>query len=346
MTGESQVGEGWLDAHSASALRATVPYVVAPSAVAIYARWWQFETWLRELVYVELRAESGTSWADEVASARQERDASSLRYMPTSDSENPLAYRDFTKLLELIGAKWSLFAPSLIDEDAWKGRIVELQKVRHRIMHLRRAHADDLGRLEQMLRDLESGALVALQAYNQRKIPDRSQYSDPVTTEWLDKDGASVSLIRHAEAVYGATVVIDASRRPWLKSWPNELDHATGVLWHFSVMFRDRRGDPRDLWRELVDPKFRDLLVHLLFHDPFHVEFTFAAVDDGTSVARAMDYAFRAALRAFHYAEDVRKMDYETSRRQASTLDHRVLSGTAWNIVDDDFFGTIFNAGA
>lgn len=35
-----------------------------PVASASYSRWWQLETWLRSLVYVELRAERGAAWRD------------------------------------------------------------------------------------------------------------------------------------------------------------------------------------------------------------------------------------------------------------------------------------------
>jgi hypothetical protein len=35
-----------------------------PRLRALYARWWQLETWLRELAYVELRALLGTRWVE------------------------------------------------------------------------------------------------------------------------------------------------------------------------------------------------------------------------------------------------------------------------------------------
>jgi hypothetical protein len=50
-------------------------------ALALYARWWQLETWLRSLAYVELRAKFGMSWVNELALAatiRQERDQSRI----------------------------------------------------------------------------------------------------------------------------------------------------------------------------------------------------------------------------------------------------------------------------
>jgi hypothetical protein len=55
------------------------------SAVSLYARWWQLETWLRELVYVELRARDGIDWHDQLGvnpnrQAREEVANLSFRY--------------------------------------------------------------------------------------------------------------------------------------------------------------------------------------------------------------------------------------------------------------------------
>jgi hypothetical protein len=33
-------------------------------ALAFYGRWWQLETWLREVVYVELRSKYGPRWTE------------------------------------------------------------------------------------------------------------------------------------------------------------------------------------------------------------------------------------------------------------------------------------------
>jgi hypothetical protein len=39
-------------------VRADVPL----DAMAFYGRWWQFERWLREIAYVEMRAKYGARW--------------------------------------------------------------------------------------------------------------------------------------------------------------------------------------------------------------------------------------------------------------------------------------------
>jgi hypothetical protein len=334
----------WLNQRAETALRATVPHVMPSAALACYARWWQYETWLREIIYVELRAQLGAEWVDIVDSRRQGKDATSLRHMPTADGENPLAYLDTTPLLDLLDYDWSLFELSLIDHDAWNGRRSELLKIRHRIMHLRRPHPDDLGRIEQTLRDLEGGAKVAIGSYNRRTRPNTASHSDPVTSGWLKFQHDKAHLIQHGDKVYGAHVEIDISKRPWLDSWPADLNRAAGVFWHLSVIFRNRTVDPGVLWTELSDRNFREVLVHLIFHDAFHVEFTFAAADSGATVANAIGYALSIALRCSSHVRSVDELDYEHFRSAAKDLDYRVLSNSAWGLVTSDYPGTIFSA--
>lgn len=107
-------------------------------SVALYARWWQLETWLRELVYVELRALFGRAWGDAVAAAtgRQTQDAA-FTHMAGADSDNPLAYLDYSQLIEIVGRHWDQFEYALLRRSSWEGRQEELLRIRHRIGHLR-----------------------------------------------------------------------------------------------------------------------------------------------------------------------------------------------------------------
>jgi hypothetical protein len=78
---------------------------VPADAVAFFARWWQLETWLRQLVYMELRAKHGTEWLQHLsdqAPTRAARDEINT-YMATPDAANLLAYLDVGHLFDLIG---------------------------------------------------------------------------------------------------------------------------------------------------------------------------------------------------------------------------------------------------
>jgi hypothetical protein len=205
-------------------------------SVALYARWWQLETWLRSLAYVELRAESGERWTDRLdvgALQRQSRDQARA-YMASPDWKDPLAYLDASKLFDLLDRNWSLFEPSLISRGSWQGRRDELLAIRHRIGHLRRPHRDDLMRLEQTLRDLEHGAVRTLRAYNRRYDPYPQQASDPVVTGWVaGQHPVAQRLLEHAERQYGTSLRLTYSVRRWATEFADgPVSGSRGVLWH------------------------------------------------------------------------------------------------------------------
>lgn len=330
----------WAKAEVAAALQAAE---MPPESLALYARWWQLETWLRELAYVELRAGLGTNWVSAVnqASGRQQKDAR-YTHMVGPDNDNPLAYLDYSQLIELITARWDQFGYALLDKAAWAGRQAELSQIRHRIGHLRSPHSDDLGRLEQTLRDLERGTFIALASYNRRCTPDPTAHHDPVTTGWIrGKHPDAQRLLRHADKQYETGLAVTASLRPWA-TWPAELDRADGLLWHAHFFMRGRRVEPAALWRDSYTDSVRPLIVHMLADNPFSVEFTFSAVDPGTKIADAIGHLFEAVL---HNSEpwspdEIRQAT--TSRAtgewqaRAARIDYRVLSGSGWSIVGED----------
>jgi hypothetical protein len=334
-SGDANVEQPWLDTDSEYALRAVVPHVMAPVSAALYARWWQLETWLRELIYVELRAQLGTDWANAVRSAngRQAQDAA-FTHMSGPDNDNPLAYLDYAQLLDVIDNHWATIGYALFEKRAWQGRQDELKRIRHRIGHLRKPHSDDLNRLEQTLRDLERGTFIALASYNDRIVPDIDKHQDAVTSGWIEgRHQDAKRLINHADRQYDTRLIVRTSRRP-ANRYPEDLDGAAGILWHADFFLRDRAVDAANLWHDSALDGLRPLLVHLLADGPHHVGFTFAAVDGSADIADAIGAAFDAVLmtaRLAHYGD----LDYERWQRRAQGLDYRVVSQTGWNIVDD-----------
>jgi hypothetical protein len=326
--------EQWLDPVSEDALRAVVPHFMPPTSAALYARWWQLETWLRELCYVELRALYGATWQNVVKNRpeRQAKDAA-FTHMSGPDNDNPLAYLDYSQLLELIDGHWSQFGYALLHPSAWKGRQDELKQIRHRIGHLRRPHVDDLNRIELTLRDLERGAFMALASYNGGHTPDPSKHRDPVTRGWIaGKHQTAKRLLTHALRQYETRLVLQVSRRPWA-TFPAELTHAPGILWHADFYLRDRTVDTAELWRDTALDHMRPLLMHLLADDPRHIRFTFCVADDSEAIADAIGDAFDAVLENARHAS-FSDLGYQRWQRKARGLDYRVLSGTGWNIVD------------
>ena len=282
------------------ALEATVGHWLPPESLALYARWWQLETWLRQLAYVELRARDGRQWEQAVltASGRQSRDAQ-FRYMTSTDTENPLAYLDYSQLLDLIARNWPQFEPALIRQSSWVSRQEELIRIRHRIGHMRRPHQDDLNRIEQALRDLEQGAFIACASYNQQVAPSSDKHKDAVTTGWIRQRHPKATLIDHADSQYGTHVLLRLSRRPWA-TWPDNRAGAPGLLWHAGFFMRNRHVDVSDFWHTASFAAARPLVLHLVADDPSHISLTFAAADDDQAVAEAIGDALETLLSVSH----------------------------------------------
>ncbi|WP_216854636.1 hypothetical protein [Rhodococcus opacus] len=325
----------WLDDDSEIALRAAVAANVTPAALALYGRWWQLETWLRELVYVELRANFGVSWVSALSlGAPAEPEA--VSHMSGPDDANPLAHLDYSELLAVIDDHWDLLAYALIDRDAWQGRQSELMQIRSRIGCLRQPHTDDLNRLEQTLRDLERGAFIAFASYNDHRSPDPEVHTDPVTRGWIAREhDAAQRLYEHVDRQYGG-LRVQMSSRPWATR-PVELgDTGTpGILWHADVYLRDRSVDPAAIWADTQGKGIRDLVVHLRVDDPHHAGFTFSAADDAHKVADAIGRAFDAVLETARPRTRDDEEGYARFQRRARRLDHRVQSGTGWTIVSE-----------
>lgn len=313
-----------------------------PQSIALYARWWQLETWLRELVYVELRALLGSALAEpvKVAVKRQQLDAA-FTHMTGVDNDNPLAYLDYSQLIDIISQHWDQFDDTLLERRAWEGRQVELKQIRHRIGHLRAPHPDDLGRLEQMLRDLERGTFIALASYNRRRRPDRD-LNDPVTAGWIrGKHDDATRLIDHADQQYETRLDVSLSKRPWADGQDNPYE-APGFFWHAAFFLRGRGiRDARVLWHDSYVKAVRPLIVHMLTDDPSQVEFTFSAVDDGDAVADAIGNVFEAVLMNSEHRDFTGGMNASLDandrwQARARTVDYRVLAASGWSIVGDD----------
>lgn len=327
--------EPWLDDSSEIALRAAVAGNVNPTALALYGRWWQLESWLRELVYVELRANFGVSWVSALNLGVPSKPGS-VSHMNGPDDANPLAHLDYRDLLKAIDDHWDLLAYALIDRDAWRGRQSELIQIRSRISCLRQPHTDDLNRLEQTLRDLEYGAFIAFASYNDHRLPDPEVHTDAVTRGWIAREHDTARrLCEHVERQYGG-LRVQLSSRPWAIR-PRELgdNRAPGTLWHADIYLRDRSINPADLWAETYAKGIRDLLVHLRVDDPHHAGFTFSAADDAHAVADAIGRSFDAVLETARHRTRDDEEGYARFQRRARSLDYRVQSGTGWTIVDE-----------
>jgi hypothetical protein len=316
--------------------------------LALYARWWQLETWLRSLVYVELRARDGASWAAALPSDAEKRETRDRAqgYMASADAQSRLAYLDVAPLFDVLRSNWSLFEDALLDQKVWEGRVVELSKIRNRIGHCRRPHKDDLSRLEQTLRDIDAGAFRAAVAFNNQSTPPKD-LRDPVVSGWIAGGHADAQrLIGHADRQYDVAFALRSSRRRWAsrRAKGSPVSGEVGYLWHAHWIIRSGYMNIREFWKASYLDDHRDKIVFVCANDPFSIDVSFSAMDDPSSIADAIGNCFDAVLVARSRWQPPERYLHRWSDYN-SDIDPRVQVSTTWSIVDDPSVQvTIFGA--
>ncbi|MCC7082538.1 MAG: hypothetical protein IT530_17875 [Burkholderiales bacterium] len=214
-----------------------------------YARLWQLETWLRRMVYIELRAKLGDGWKSLIKLDRAEssqRSDKALVHMPTPE-EDPLSYVQLSELCRIISENRRLFDPFLPPAAIWEGRMKEISQVRHRVAHFRQGNERDLDRVVHLLRDLDKGFWKFITSYNDQHhvLP---QDGDPVFAHFFPLDlrpfvevapreWAQVGSIPH-DAWFGVSVA--ATIRPWAK-WTEPVAGQEGIFYDVTIYLRGTR---------------------------------------------------------------------------------------------------------
>ena len=234
-----------------------------------YARLWQLETWLRRMVYVELRALKGDGWAAGIDRQKVEEVQKSdkrLTHMTTPE-QDLLSYMQFSHLRQIVRENRPIFDPYLPPKNQWEAKTEEVEHIRHRIAHFRAINDDDLRRVEQLLRDVDQGFWRFCTSYNDVQ-PVLPQTNDPVVAHFLqldllpwvevqEKQWARVGHIDPGET-FGMTV--EAICRPWAK-WSTPVAGQAGIL--YDVNLYTRRSRHLDYTRLL--PLIRDLHPHFVY---------------------------------------------------------------------------------
>lgn len=242
---------------------------VPKRALEIYARLWQLETWLRRMVYVELRALLGDDWANDLPPLSKSFDADkALRHMPTPEMD-VLSYSTLTKLMEAIGKHWACFECYFPPKDILDAKLKEVFQIRNRVAHFRLGHGDDLVRLLQFLRDVDLGFWNFCTSYNDAR-PILPQSRDKVTEHLLPMDPLPWGEVRpHEWAQVGFVdkslvigVTVNVQRRPWVE-WKPNVDGEPGFL--YDVRLHAQDGRQFNYKRLLEDTKaVHSHVVHIL----------------------------------------------------------------------------------
>lgn len=274
---------------AASSLNQALEAGVPQESVALYARWWQFEGWLRQLAYFVLRSTWGAAWESEVNNrAAQYARRDNLVHLASPDTGELLSYLDFSLVLSLIEDEWDRFEPFLLHHKTWLGRSVEFQPIRNRIAHLRRPAKHDLSRVETTLADLEPGYRKTLRALCAAEVGDRPD--DPVVQAY--RRGPLHDIISTARRRYGEyalDVSLSVSSMPWasIPDQPSPLTGTPGMLWQLNFGGPDIWVWPQD-FQEYIPTPARQALVYAFMPSPFGATFAAPTVDHADTAILAL----------------------------------------------------------
>lgn len=219
-----------------------------PERLCTYTRLWQFETWLRTMVYVEFRARYGDSWNTHLnlRSHNAYKNDKMLSHMPTREALDT-SYMQLTDLLKAISENWCLFRTYLPPKKLWDAKLDELCQIRHRVAHFRLGHRDDLNRVEQLLRDVDQGFWSFCTSYNSR-LPILPHSNDKLAEHFLYPDPSSRTggkpnrWIRLDVAHRSVMATIEVSKRNWVSSSRSKVAGEYGYLYNVVFYAQDNRS--------------------------------------------------------------------------------------------------------
>ena len=271
---------------------------------ATYSRLWQFETWLRAMVYVELRARHGDAWHQylQLPNSRPLENGKKLSHMRTSDRLQT-SFMQLSDLLKTVSSNWELFQPYLPPQRIWEARLLEVNQIRHRVAHFRPGHKNDLDRVEQLLKDTDKGFWTFCSSYNSDHFflpPSKDEvlnaflHLDPFPwTEVGERHWARVGI---ADPHRPLSVKIDILRRDWLQSEPPEqIAGKHGYLYSVTIFpRRDRRID-HSRFLSFTLPIHSHICHVCLNHAPCSVRVTLPAVLAKTALIEIVERLVQAA---------------------------------------------------
>lgn len=297
---------------------------VPAASLAVMARWWQFETYLRLLLYVELRGILGSDWQTPLTGITTSRaqHAAGLRYMASADDAHLLAHLDVGRLFELIDQYWAECSLGIgLPKTVWAGRVEEVRPIRHRLAHCRRPHADDASRLEQLLRDLEPAANRVLRAYTDWCAV-RHDLSDPVVDAWVHlQHPDALRLVNHGHNTKGIHFELMASHLPGAEVI-GTITGSPGWFWVMHVVLEGRRLYVDDFWSSQTVKNLMPLAAHIVQSSSWTLAVTIPAAQDADVIADAIGGFLNAVFEEVRPGEgtDVR----HPWRRPEPDLDPRV----------------------
>lgn len=218
-----------------------------------FVRCYQLETWFRELVYLEMGTHFGPErWIKAEEALERELKRTGKKHIPAARSlkadkkylhlatpeSDPLWFISFGSLLAIVfdDQLWPLFENYLIAKRLLEPRLEEIMLIRNRIAHCRSLHADDLNRLQLLLRDLDGGFWRFCLSYKDtHSFITTDDRSDPVFQRFADRE-----VVRYMESEPGMNVAVQYSVRPSANAEEARAS-GKGKLYHFTFSAVDNQ---------------------------------------------------------------------------------------------------------
>ena len=214
--------------------------LVPKDAVHLYKMMWQFEKWLRLIVYVELYARD-KNWEEAIKKHVNDWPPRSIEgdkkftHMVTVH-KSAISYLSLGELWEVISDKknWDLYEKYFPPKDNTDARIKEIKNIRNRIMHFREPHENDVARMSLFLKDFESGVRLFCQSFTRKCYTDEEDALVKLLADHWNRIGYGVELdhfnhgLLYAPQPHRMNPKIHATlslfRRPWMgKNGPGFL---------------------------------------------------------------------------------------------------------------------------
>ncbi|MCC7423121.1 MAG: hypothetical protein IT428_22830, partial [Planctomycetaceae bacterium] len=280
---------------------------VPPSAIRLFRMAWILESWLRLIVYVELRA-ANLSWDEPIKRhgggqawppKSQTRDKS-LTHMVTSH-ENVLSYVTFGELINVIFDKseWHLFEAYFPPQHIMQAKIEEIKAIRNRIAHFREPHAKDEARFRLLFDDVAPGLHKFCARYRRAVVSPKDPVAARIVDLWAQvgygyemlcpgNDWIYASGVHRMNPLMHATLNVSIPRRQTATS-------DDGLIYRLSVSpARDGKFNISNFLEATAE--LHNELIHFIIESEREVSVTIPGIHGPDKVAELVGIFLRAGI--------------------------------------------------
>jgi hypothetical protein len=277
---------------------------VPSEAENIFRMCWQFENWLRQMVYIRLKA-NRIDWIEPIKKAanqwppRAKESDKKQPYMPTAH-EAELSYLTFGELWNVVESEWKLFEPYFPQKAVCSVRISEFKTIRNRIAHFRRPNEHDETRVKLFMSEMEAGLRKLCHEYTVQCRP-KNMNEDPVVqnlkSDW-DVIGQGIEcLLASHEWLYDSDNRMNPRINVGLDFHFFEgasLETGTDVIYRVGVHGTKKDIDIPRLFKSTKS--LHESLLHFIVDSKFSIYFTIPAVLGGEKCFELVSEIFNIAL--------------------------------------------------